>query len=126
LQYGEFVSNVRTLAELESNDQAENAIRATLETLRERLAGNEPNNLAAQLPPELAGYVQGEGGRERFSLGEFYDRVARKEGVGPNEATVHARAVASVLMNAVTEGEIDDIRDQLGEEYADLFGKAGA
>ena len=32
----------------------EEATRATLETLRERLAGNEPSNLAAQLPTGVA------------------------------------------------------------------------
>jgi uncharacterized protein (DUF2267 family) len=50
------------------------------------VAGNEPSNLAAQLPPEVAPYVEGEGGREAFSVEEFYERVAHKEGVGQDEA----------------------------------------
>jgi uncharacterized protein (DUF2267 family) len=56
----QFIAEVRNLAELESNEDAEMAIRATLETLKERLAGNEPSNLAAQLPPEIASYVEGD------------------------------------------------------------------
>ncbi|MEW6635881.1 MAG: DUF2267 domain-containing protein [Actinomycetota bacterium] len=126
MKYDQFIAEVRDLAELEDNERAETAARATLETLRERLAGNEPSNLADQLPPELQPPLRGEGGREAFSVQEFYERVARKEGVGTDEAVRHARAVATVLQSAVTGGELDDVRDQLGDEYAELFGQKGA
>ena len=122
----QFIAEVRNLAELAKNEEAEKAIRATLETLRERLAGNEPSNLAAQLPPEIAPYVEGEGGRESFSVAEFHDRVAQREGVGHDEAVRHARAVATVVQTAVTGGELDDLRSQLGNEYEELFGQPGA
>ena len=122
----QFIAEVRNLAELRNNEEAEKAIRATLETLKERLAGNEPSNLAAQLPPEVAPYVEGDGGRQSFSVGEFYDRVAQREGVGHDEAVRHARAVATVVQTAVTGGEIDDIRSQLGNDYEELFGQPGA
>ena len=122
----EFIAEVKNLAELDSNEDAEKATRATLETLKERLAGNEPSNLAAQLPPEVAPYVEGEGGREAFSVGEFYQRVAQKEGVGHDEAVRHARAVATVVQTAVTGGELEDVRSQLSDEYEELFGQSGA
>lgn len=122
MRHDEFVAKVRKLAELDDNQQADKAARATLETLRERLAGNEPDNLADQLPQELADAVRGEGGRENFTLEEFYSRVAEKEGVAPTEAVHHARAVAAVLKANVTTGEIDDIREQLKPEYEELFG----
>jgi uncharacterized protein (DUF2267 family) len=122
----EFIAEVKNLAELGSNEEAEEATRATLETLRERLAGDEPSNLAAQLPPEVAPYAEGEGGREPFPVEEFYDRVAQKAGVGREEAVRHARAVATVVQTAVTGGELDDVRSQLGDEYEELFGQPGA
>jgi len=122
----EFIAEVRNLAELASNEEAEKATRATLETLGERLAGNEPSNLAAQLPPEVASYVGGSGSGEPFSVDEFYDRVAQREGVNRDEAIRHARAVATVVQTAVTGGEIDDVRSQLGNEYEELFGQPGA
>ena len=122
----QFIAEVRNLAELDSDEEAEKAIRATLDTLRERLAGNEPSNLAAQLPPEIAPYVDGDGGQEAFSVQEFYDRVAQKEGVGTDEAVRHARAVATVLQTAVTGTEIDDVRSQIGNDYEELFGQPGA
>ena len=126
MKYDEFVSNVRELADLQSNEEAEHAIRATLETLRERLAGNEPNNLADQLPPEIAEPLRGEGGQANFSLAEFYRRVGEKVGVEEQEGARHARAVATTLQMVVTRGEMDDVRDQLKPEYAELFGQPGA
>jgi uncharacterized protein (DUF2267 family) len=122
----QFLAEVRNLAELDTNEEAEKATRATLESLKERLAGNEPSNLAAQLPPEIAPYVEGDWGRESFSVDEFYSRVAEKEGVSNDEAVRHARAVTTVLQTAVTGGEIDDVRSQLGDEYEELFGQPGA
>jgi uncharacterized protein (DUF2267 family) len=86
LKHDEFIARVRDLAEVQTNEEAERATRATLETLRERLAGNEPNNLADQLPPEIADPLRGEGGRNSFSLAEFYRRVSDKEGVEEPEA----------------------------------------
>ena len=122
----QFIAEVRNLAELCSTGDAEKAIRATLETLKERLAGNEPSNLAAQLPPEVAVFVEGEGGREAFSVQEFYERVAEKEGTNSGEALKHARAVATVLQTAVTGGELEDVRSQLGNDYEELFGQSGS
>jgi uncharacterized protein (DUF2267 family) len=123
----QIVAEVRNLAELDTNEDAQKAIRATLETLRERLAGNEPSNLAAQLPPEIAPFVEGIGGREAFSVQEFYDRVAQKEGTtNSEEAVKHARAVATVLQTAVSGGELEDVRSQLGDDYEELFGQTGS
>ena len=123
MRHDEFVARVRDLAELETNEEAERAIRATFETLRDRLAGNEPNNLADQLPEEISAPLRGEGGRDSFSLTEFYRRVGEKEGVEEPKAIRHARAVATVLEEAVTAGEMDHIRDQLKPEYAELLGQ---
>jgi uncharacterized protein (DUF2267 family) len=122
----QFIAEVPNLAELSTNQEAEQATRATLETLREHLAGNEPSNLAAQLPPEVASYVEGSGSGEPFSVEEFYDRVAQKEGVNRDEAVRHARAVATAVQTAVTGGEVDNVRSQLSAGYGELFGQPGA
>jgi uncharacterized protein (DUF2267 family) len=122
----QFIAEVRNLAELNTNEDAQEATRAMLETLRERLAGNEPSDLAAQLPPEIALYVEGDGGREAFSVQEFYERVGQKEGIESEEAVKRARAVATVLQTAVTGGALEDVRSQLGNDYKDLFGQTGA
>jgi uncharacterized protein (DUF2267 family) len=126
LKHDEFIARVRNLAEVHTNEEAERAIRATLETLRERLAGNEPNNPANQLPPETADPLRAEGGRDSFSLAEFYRRVADKEGVEELEAIRHARAVVTVTEESVTTGEMGHVRDQLNPDYTELFGQPHA
>jgi uncharacterized protein (DUF2267 family) len=125
LKRDEFVKRVQEIGELGSRKEAEHAIKATLETLKQRLAGYEPDNLAAQLPEDLADPLRGEGGREGFELAEFYRRVAEAEGVDEPQAIRHARAVALVLQKSVTTGEMDDVRHQLKDEYAELFGRQG-
>lgn len=125
LKRDEFVKRVQEIGELDSREEAERAIKATLGTLKQRLAGYEPDNLAAQLPEDLADPLRGEGGREGFALAEFYRRIAEKEDVDESQAIRHARAVALVLQEAVTAGEMDDVRHQLKDEYAELFGRQG-
>ncbi|MDP8971978.1 MAG: DUF2267 domain-containing protein [Actinomycetota bacterium] len=120
-----FVKRVQDIGKLDSREEAERAIRATLETLKQRLAGNEPDNLAAQLPEDIANPLRGEGGQKSFALAEFYRRVADKEGISESHAIREARAVALVLQEAVTTGEMDDVRHQLKDEYAELFGRQG-
>jgi uncharacterized protein (DUF2267 family) len=58
---------------------------------------------------------------------EFYERVAQKEGTtNSEEAVKHARAVSTVLQTAVTGGELEDVRSQLGNDYEELFGQTGS
>lgn len=57
VKYDEFIAQVQRRADLSTKDEAERAIRATLETLAGRLAGGEAKDLAAQLPPEIAIYL---------------------------------------------------------------------
>lgn len=121
----EFIKQVQSRASLDSRDAAMKATQATLEALGQRLFGGEPSDLAAQLPRELAGCLRQGPKSEAFDLSEFYRRISRKEGIEIEEASAHARAVIEVLCEAVTQGEIDDIRSQLPEDFAALFKKSG-
>lgn len=47
--------------------------------------------------------------------------MADKEEADEPNAVYHARVVMEVLQNAITKGEIDDVRSQLPPEYAPLF-----
>src|SRR5260370_9089589 len=89
LKYDEFIGQVRHRAGLGSHAEAERATRATLETLAERLAGGEAHDLAAQLPPELARYLElpDAGIGAKLTLDEFFELVSIREGVDlPNPA----------------------------------------
>ncbi len=123
MKHDEFIGQVQHRARLSSRGEAERATRATLETLAERLAGGEARDLAAQLPPEIGDHLRGQWSDmgERFSLAEFFRRVSLREGVDPPAAVFHARTVIEVLGEAVSQGELDDVRAQLPAEFDRLF-----
>lgn len=119
----EFIKHVQSIAQFGSRDEAESAIRATLETRRERLVNNEAKYLASQLPSEFGQYLRGREGEngQPFSLKEFYQRVSQKESVAPVRMATHARAVFSALNIAVELGEMQDVISNFSPDYKDLF-----
>jgi uncharacterized protein (DUF2267 family) len=123
MQLHEFLGKVQDRARLSSLGDAETATSATLETLRERLAGGEPKDVASQLPAEIAKYFEAPHREEadRFDYKEFYRRVSERAGMRQQDAAFQARAVMSVLSDAVTPGEMNHIRTQLTDDYQDLL-----
>lgn len=123
MKYDEFIRHVQSSAQFSTREEAEKATQATLETLKERIVGDEAAQLAAQLPEDLAKHLRGREGQfgDHFKLEEFYQRVSQKEGVDLATAAAHAKVVFSVLNVAVTPGEFADVRSNLSEDYKDLF-----
>jgi len=127
VKYDQFIKHVQEEAQLNSREDAERATRATLETIKERIVGNEASQLAAQLPKELAQYLHGREGEDGqyFKIDEFCQRVSAKEGVEQIVAVAHAKAVFAVLQQAVTPGEFADVRSNFSEDYEELFAAKG-
>jgi uncharacterized protein (DUF2267 family) len=123
MKYDQFIKQVQSIAQLDSRQAAEQATRATLETVAERIVGNEASQLAAQLPKELGQYLRGHEGEpgHPFSLQEFYQRVSQKAEVEPATAALQARAVFTVLNQAVTIGEFADVKANFSDDYTELF-----
>jgi uncharacterized protein (DUF2267 family) len=123
MKYDEFIKSVQTSAGLNSREEAISATRATLETIRDRIVGDEAKDLASQLPKELGEYLHGREGQNGgfFKCNEFIQMVSEKEGVSTEVATAHARAVFSVLENAVTPGEFEDVRLNFSDDYNDIL-----
>jgi len=121
MEYKEFVGAVQHRAHLATEGEAVRAIRATLNTLSERLFGNEAENLAAQLPREVGHYVREIEKNESFDADEFFRRVAEREELDLPLSMHHAKAVISVLEDAVSKGEMDDVRAQLPDDYTRIF-----
>lgn len=121
MQYDEFVGEVQNRARLPSRGDTVRAIQATLETLAERIDPGEADDLAAQLPPELGAFLRDAESTEGFSVDDFFLRVAAKETEDLPDAAHHARAVMAVLQEAVTTGELEDLRAQLPDNYKPLF-----
>ncbi len=127
MNFDEFIGLVQQRARLSSRAHAERATRAVLETLAQRLSGGEPKNLASQLPPEIGRYLlePTSGAGMRFGPRDFYDLVARREGIDMPDAAYHVRAVASVLRDAVSPGEWQNMLAQLPTDL-DLLMESGS
>ncbi|AGB39361.1 DUF2267 domain-containing protein [Natronococcus occultus] len=126
MQYDDFIGEVQQRAQLDSREAALSVSRATLTTLSERIDPGQAENLAAQLPDELARFLEDVDDAERFGHGEFVDRVGDREeidGADAADAAFHARVVVDVLEEAVTGDALEDVKTQLPTDkgYEDLF-----
>lgn len=123
MKYDEFIKHVQSFAKLDSREEAEKATQITLETLKERIVGDEASQLAAQLPEDLAQYLRGREGQmgDHFKIEEFYQRICDRGNVEPEIAANYAIAVFAVLKSAVSPGEFSDVKINLSEDYSELF-----
>ena len=117
--------------------EARQVTEAVLETLAERIAAGQVEDLMAQLdpllhPPLRQGMASATPGARRMSLEDFLRQVAAREGAGTgeeaqDEATLfsqvfeHARAVFATLSEAVSRKEWFDIVVELPEDYRPLM-----
>jgi uncharacterized protein (DUF2267 family) len=122
-----FVERVATAARFE-RARALRATEAVLETLAERLAGGEIDDLEALLPGELhpaleLGKLHSGGKAEHFDVAEFVGRVADRVGeTEHDEALDDARFVFRTLRETLPQRELDDILAELPRDYDDLLG----
>ena len=129
MQNHEFLSEVQRRIGIESADEANNAVRATLQTLADHLAGNAPAKLAAQLPEDIGAFItehknDPEADGEGFGVEDFVRRTAERSGLqDAARAKSHAVAVLAVMRKAISEGEFDKMRGTLPDEYDALFGE---
>lgn len=123
MKYDEFIKHIQSYAQLDSREEAEKATQITLETLKERIVGDEASQLAAQLPEALAKHLRGREGQpgDHFKIEEFYQRICDRGSVEPETAANYSRAVFAVLKLAVSPGEFADVKINLSEDYDELF-----
>jgi uncharacterized protein (DUF2267 family) len=115
-----FLALVRREAGLDGPG-AEQAVRATLETLAERLLPGEARTVAGLLPGTLATWVSPRGERDTFGAEEFLRRAAERDGVGPDTAEPRVRAVFYALSRALTAPEFATMAAELPKDYGPLL-----
>lgn len=123
MEYTEFITHVQSLAQSNSREEAENATRATLATLKELIPGDEIQELTTEIPPELSDCLQKnetEAGQS-FHLQEFIERTSQKENIEPTTAAMHVRAVFAVLQNAVNPEKFKKFHAYFSHDYEELF-----
>ncbi len=129
MQYDEFIGRVQKRADLGNPVDAERITEAVLGTLGELIYRTERRKLAAQLPRGLQEmfykYKPPENiplETEGYSLEEFYHRVQARAGRNSyHEMLKETKAVIGVLEEAVSEGEIADVKKELPNEFTELF-----
>lgn len=120
----EFLAKVRERGEYADQAEARDVTRVVLGVLGERLAGNEPRDLAAQLPAGIGEMVAvGVDSQASFGVDEFLRRIAEALNGTPETAKWDASAVLCTVADAVTGGQLNQLITQLQPGYAMLFGK---
>lgn len=120
MQTTEIVERVQQRAGLDSSQEAHDTVSAVLETLALRDLGEERDDFAAQLPKEL-GEVLAVGDpeiKERFDASDMVRRVAKHLGATLEESQRRTHAAFSVLMEAVSDGEVEKLLNALSDDYA--------
>ena len=121
-----FLHGVADRAGIQPED-AGKAADAVLETLAERIAAGEVDDLIALVPQELRpalerGKRRGDGKAVRMTLDEFVRRVAEREGVSIDLAREHVAAGLATLRELLPEAEWRDVTAQLPRAYEALAG----
>jgi uncharacterized protein (DUF2267 family) len=121
-RYERFLTTIAEQTGLD-RDHAERAAMATLVTLAERISRARAEELAEDLPERLRFWLQDARDRpEDFHVEEFVRRVAEREEVDTETAARHARAVFRALARTAPAYEIDDLVDELPQEYEPFTG----
>jgi uncharacterized protein (DUF2267 family) len=105
--------------------EAARVTEAVLEALAERLPDREVDALLQRLPDDLhAALGRGRARRtapRRLDLDDFLELLGERMGTDPQQAREHARAVLTVLVEAIDDQMLADLLVQLPDDYADLF-----
>ncbi len=117
MNHDEFVGQVQHRAQLPSRGDAEAIIRATLETLHERLQPEVSEHVAAQLPAEIGRPLRALARFEHLTLQQFYRRIAAREDTDVEKAVFHARCVLEVVQLAISPGAFRKLENQLPQEF---------
>ncbi|RNF88006.1 DUF2267 domain-containing protein [Streptomyces botrytidirepellens] len=141
MRYEELTGQVQARAQLPDRQAAERTVRATLETLAERIPGGLADHLAAQLPAEAAEPIRRviashEGSPEqrahhrdhgeRFDLTGFAGRVAWRAESTEEEAIREASACFEVLDSAVAPELMEKVYGALPNDIRELLPAARA
>lgn len=127
MDYDTFIGKVQNRGEFPSREDALKVTRITLETLSQRVEPGAAENLGAQLPEEIGRFLSDVDEVESFEWDEFVDRIVEKGEYNAEdergEAVFHARLVLNIVNDAVSEGAIEDVRDQISsaDDWNELF-----
>ncbi|MDT0393159.1 MULTISPECIES: DUF2267 domain-containing protein [Streptomyces] len=129
MHHDEFIGKVQALTRLPDRGTSEQATRAVLSTLAERLPGGLAEHVAAQLPPTLAAPMReakDSSSGERFGLTTFAGRIAGRARTDEDGAVREAAAVLEVLDAALAPELTEKVVAALPKDIGGLLPAARA
>ncbi len=119
----EFVRKVQERLGMATEAEAMAASKSVLAATADRITQPEAKDLASQLPKELGDLVRGRGGPvQKMDAETFIHRIQSDLDLANEEqASEVTQAVFSVLKEAVSEGEWEDVVSQLPRELQTMF-----
>jgi uncharacterized protein (DUF2267 family) len=121
VKYDQMAKAVDKRAGLGDWAEAERTLRVVVQALSDRLPGGEADDLVAQLPEPLKSEITVTPRADPMNPQAFLERVGRDLGLEQEETRDRVRAVFSMLHDAVTEGEWEEVVGPLDRKYAELI-----
>lgn len=129
MQTDEFYETVEEHSPADSSERAAVVTEAVLETLGETLTGGEAEDVATQLPDEVASHLEhaahdGSGyDREEFlsRVGEHLRGTELESESETADLEGYTQGVIDAIAAGLTESELQDVKAQLREDVRPLF-----
>jgi uncharacterized protein (DUF2267 family) len=126
MKYNDIVAKTGQRAHI-PEQQADAAIRATLQALSEQASSKQFNDLLEQLPKQLKKMeTTASGTGQQRSLEDFTTRVGELSGLDISEAGEEIKAVVTTLVETVSHDQVEDLFAELPPEFMDLLPPDGA
>jgi uncharacterized protein (DUF2267 family) len=130
MQYEQLITQIQDGAGLSSRDEADEALRATLEAIGAGIPEDLADELAAQLPDEIARCLRppalvAAGGGDRMNRREFVHRIAEACHLDDEQAAQIIPAVFAAIDRASGGMISTEIRYALPAEMRSLTGDMG-
>jgi uncharacterized protein (DUF2267 family) len=130
MQYEQLITQIQDGAGLSSRDEADEALRATLEAIGAGIPEDLADELAAQLPDEIARCLRppalvAAGGGDRMNRREFVHRIAEACHLDDEQAAQIIPAVFAAIDRACGGMISTEIRYALPAEMRSLTGDMG-
>lgn len=102
-----------------SDSESENALVMFIKLLAESLTPDERMDFASQLPAELQDtVVAAEEIESTMDMEDILESIAEEQNVNEDHVKKQIMAAWKTVKDAITKGEIDDIRSQLPRDMA--------
>jgi uncharacterized protein (DUF2267 family) len=117
MQYRQMVKKVQNYSGF-SDRESEEALRFFVTLLAARLELGERTDFASQLPEELENVALAADVNLRFGREDFYQQFMETQDITEAHAKKQIQSAWKTLKDAISGGEIDDIRTQLPKSLA--------